>query len=134
MHLHQTIFLHIVILVILASHTHKFDHKTPQSPPPKKNNNKKTTTTKNKQTHKTNKQENTLTMPRVCLKFVIEVFPYRTQLLFPPLYIVGEKLSVDFQSCLTGVIHVLCFHAFASVHCCLVVTCWERAGLLALVL
>ena len=32
----------------------------------------------------------------------------------------------------------LCFlscvsHAFASVHCCLVVTCWERAALLALV-
>ena len=25
------------------------------------------------------------------------------------------------------------FHAFASVHCCLVVTCWERAALLALV-
>ena len=25
------------------------------------------------------------------------------------------------------------FHAFASVHCCLVVTCWERADLLALV-
>ena len=24
-------------------------------------------------------------------------------------------------------------HAFASVHCCLVVTCWERAGVLALV-
>ena len=24
-------------------------------------------------------------------------------------------------------------HAFASVHCCLVVTCWERAVLLALV-
>ena len=24
-------------------------------------------------------------------------------------------------------------HAFASVHCCLVVTCWERAGILALV-
>ena len=23
-------------------------------------------------------------------------------------------------------------HAFASVHCCLVVTCWERADLLAL--
>ena len=23
--------------------------------------------------------------------------------------------------------------AFASVHCCLVVTCWERAGILALV-
>ena len=25
-------------------------------------------------------------------------------------------------------------HAFASAHCCLVVTCWERADLLALVL
>ena len=24
-------------------------------------------------------------------------------------------------------------HAFASVHCCLVVTCWERADLLALI-
>ena len=24
-------------------------------------------------------------------------------------------------------------HAFASVHCCLVVTCWERSDLLALV-
>ena len=24
-------------------------------------------------------------------------------------------------------------HAFASVHCCLVVTCWKRADLLALV-
>ena len=24
-------------------------------------------------------------------------------------------------------------HAFASVHCCLVITCWERAGFLALV-
>ena len=24
-------------------------------------------------------------------------------------------------------------HAFASIHCCLVVTCWERADLLALV-
>ena len=28
---------------------------------------------------------------------------------------------------------VLCSHVFASVHCCLVVTCWERADLLALV-
>ena len=24
-------------------------------------------------------------------------------------------------------------HAFVSVHCCLVVTCWERADLLALI-
>ena len=34
--------------------------------------------------------------------------------------------------------HLLLFvscvsHAFASVHCCLLVTCWERADLLALV-
>ena len=29
---------------------------------------------------------------------------------------------------------VSCFsHAFASVHCCPVVTCWERADLLAIV-
>ena len=28
---------------------------------------------------------------------------------------------------------VLCFSCFVSVHCCLVVTCWERADLLALV-
>ena len=28
--------------------------------------------------------------------------------------------------------HCVC-HALASVHCCLVVTCWERADLLALV-
>ena len=25
------------------------------------------------------------------------------------------------------------YHTFASIHCCLVVTCWERADLLALV-
>ena len=39
----------------------------------------------------------------------------------------------------TSIIDHLCFfvscvsHAFAFVHCCLVVTCWERADLLALV-
>ena len=26
-----------------------------------------------------------------------------------------------------------CFYAFASVHCCLVLTCWERTDLLSLV-
>ena len=37
-------------------------------------------------------------------------------------------------SFLSFVFFVTCiFHAFASVHCCLVVTCWERAELLALV-
>ena len=28
---------------------------------------------------------------------------------------------------------VLCFLCFLSVHCCLVVTCWERADIVALV-
>ena len=28
---------------------------------------------------------------------------------------------------------ILCFHAFTFVHCCFVVTCWEKADLLALV-
>ena len=31
------------------------------------------------------------------------------------------------------VIYVLCVSCLVSVHCCLVVTCWERADLLALV-
>ena len=36
--------------------------------------------------------------------------------------------------CGSFVFFVFCVsHAFASVHCCLVVTCWERADLLALV-
>ena len=34
-------------------------------------------------------------------------------------------ICVFFVSCVS--------HTFASVHCCLVVTCWERADLLALV-
>ena len=33
--------------------------------------------------------------------------------------------GVDLRCCVS--------HAFASVHCCLVATCWERADLLALV-
>ena len=36
--------------------------------------------------------------------------------------------------CLFIVFFVSCVsHAFASVHCCLVVICWQRADLLALV-
>ena len=41
----------------------------------------------------------------------------------------------SFQGCTSFVDH-LCFcvsHAFVSVHCCLVVNCWERTDLLALV-
>ena len=37
------------------------------------------------------------------------------------------------QCFLIGFIVSCVSHAFASVHCCLVVTCWERADLLALV-
>ena len=48
------------------------------------------------------------TMPWVCLQFVFVVFSAHTNY---------------FCVC----------HAFASVHCCLVVTCWERADILALV-
>ena len=37
-------------------------------------------------------------------------------------------------SCESFVFFVSCVsHAFASVHCCIVVTCWERADFLALV-
>ena len=32
-----------------------------------------------------------------------------------------------------SVLYVCASHAFAPVHCCLVITCWERADLLALV-
>ena len=36
--------------------------------------------------------------------------------------------------CRSIVLFMSCvFHAFVYVHCCLVVTCWERADLLALV-
>ena len=36
--------------------------------------------------------------------------------------------------CGTSVLFMSCVcHAFASVHCCLVVTCWERADLMTLV-
>ena len=38
-----------------------------------------------------------------------------------------------FQGGNSFVDHVCVCHAFASVHCCLVVTCWERVDLLALV-
>ena len=43
------------------------------------------------------------------------------------------KLQIKNLTCGSYVLFVssVC-HAFAYVHCCLVVTCWERAGLLAL--
>ena len=42
-----------------------------------------------------------------------------------PQHMFWLRSFVFFGSCVS--------HAFASVHCCLVVTCWERADLLALV-
>ena len=55
-----------------------------------------------------------LAVPRGCLQFVIVVFPDHTHLLF--LFCLMFAMS-------------LC----ASVYMCFVVTCWERADLLALV-
>ena len=55
---------------------------------------------------------------------------------------IGLSLLVKYYRRRTSVVDHLCFlcvfvscvsHAFESVHCCLVVTCWERADLLALV-
>ena len=43
----------------------------------------------------------------------------------PSIALPRQYFSGSFVSCVS--------HAFTSVHCCLVVTCWERAGLLALV-
>ena len=39
--------------------------------------------------------------------------------------LINEEFTVLFMSCIC--------HDFASVHCCFVFTCWERADLLALV-
>ena len=44
------------------------------------------------------------------------------------LFQVGTSLVVHFMLFL----HCFC-HAFASAHCCLVVTCWEKADLLAII-
>ena len=58
-----------------------------------------------------------LTVPRGCLQFVIVVFPDHTHLLF-----------FMFLFCL-----VFAMSLCASVYMCFVITCWERADLLALV-
>ena len=78
-----------------------------------------------------------LTVPRGCLQFVIVVFPDHTHLLFssPP---------VKFFTDRSNAVHLLwifyCFFCLvfamplcAYVYMCLVVTRWERAGLLVLV-
>ena len=80
-----------------------------------------------------------LAVPWGCLRFVIVVFPDHTHL---PFFIIASTVQISklyiglalvlllwnicvFMSCVC--------HALASVHFCLVVTCWERADLLALV-
>ena len=96
-----------------------------------------------------------LTVPWGCLPFVIVVFPDHTHLLF--MLLLSSLVHVD-SYCLLGIsasslgsacslpfsfrgaiplvsfrIDLMNDHAFASVLCCLVVTCWGRADLLALV-
>ena len=78
-----------------------------------------------------------LTVPRGCLQFVIVVFPDHTHLPFssPP---VNFLLTVPMQYIFCGsfiVFFCLVFamHLCAYVYMCLVVTRWERAGLLVLV-
>ena len=78
-----------------------------------------------------------LAVPRGFLQFVIVVFPDHTHLLF--LFKPSSKillLTVPRRYFFGGSFvlfpYYVC-HAFASAHCCLVVTCWERADLLALI-
>ena len=60
------------------------------------------------------------------MKFQV-LFPCNLRKISQSLLSVAFKIDTFFVSC------VSLTHAFASVHCCLVVTCWERADLLALV-
>ena len=53
--------------------------------------------------------------------------------LSPPVKYFTDRFKVDFF-CGSLMLFLSCVsHSFASIHCCLVVTCWERADLLALV-
>ena len=77
-----------------------------------------------------------LAMPRGCLQFVIVVFPDHTHLLFlsSPVKIL---LTVQRRYFFCGSFMFFFCLVFAvslcpSVYMCFVVTCWERANLLAL--
>ena len=52
---------------------------------------------------------------------------------FSSVYVLTVYLLSDYGGLRVCVFVSCVFHAFAAVHCCLVVTCWERADLLALV-
>ena len=67
-----------------------------------------------------------LAVPQGCLQFVIVVFPDHTHLLFKPSKAVLLLWIINVISALC----LLCFHT--RLFTCLVVTCWERADLLAL--
>ena len=95
-----------------------------------------------------------LAMPRGCLRFVVVVFPDHTHLL---LFMECRRLKMFVQNYCncsynsfapnekwlqggTSFVDLLCFFCLvfampmcASVYMCFVVTCWERADLLALV-
>ena len=71
---------------------------------------------------------------RVRKYYLLKAFP---EYLKPFSSIFGEYIYYVMRLLLLWivcVIYVLCCYAFASVHCCVVVTCSERADLLALVL
>ena len=80
-----------------------------------------------------------LAVPRGCLQFVIVLFPDHTHSLFfkpsSKLFLLTSWRRYCFCGSLDCVIVMSCVcHASASAHCCLVVTCWERADLLVFVL
>ena len=51
----------------------------------------------------------------------------------PPIKYFSDRSKAILLLPIICVIYVCLFHAFASVDCCLVVTFWKRAGLLALI-
>ena len=59
-------------------------------------------------------------------------FKDKTVLSPPVLFFTDRSKAVLLYGSFVLFMSCVC-HAFASVHCCRVVTCWERADLLALV-
>ena len=73
-------------------------------------------------------------MPRGCLRFVIVVFPDHT-ILSPPVKYLTDRSKAVLLLWIFCVLFCLVFAIplYTSDYMCLVVTCWERADLLALV-
>ena len=75
------------------------------------------------------------TVPWVGLQFVFVVFPDHTHLLFKPsskIFLLTVSKQYFFCGSFALFMYCVC-HAFASVHCWLVITCWKRDDLFALV-